>query len=407
VLFVSAPQQQRERALRHWFYSAKSANPAIREQAQARIQLQLQLRAYRKANDKWKGKLRDAEREGNRSGFEMFDAGRVENVKQLHIWTTVLRTSLLLKDDNKRKTEMSLVAWHQNPCVSLDKLSQDAKWDKPEDFPHEPSLHICDTAWYFQHCEPQPMKEEENREDTMEDSVSTSGVGKGKVDKRPTEYPASPTGPDTIPSPLWTRYHYAMTAGHITIGTPLSSATAKLAMQKEAFECHVQLELHARTAHANTSFMTADKSRALLANKTTRMRTSHVRTQGLWKLASTELRTYIADSSCCWEWTPSGYMHVETSEDGFSNIYLDFGHRNFNVGGIILPDYVRTHPLPLKVTCFETGEDIFIGLTPLANGFPKVHISALTIVPVNEDSERPPWASDVIELVGVCSYDAN
>jgi hypothetical protein len=103
AVFVSAPQQQRERALCHWFYNAKSANPAIREPAQARIQLQLQLRAYRKAIDKWKGKLRDAEREGNRSGFEKFGARRVENVKQLHIWTTVLRTSFLLKDDKRKR----------------------------------------------------------------------------------------------------------------------------------------------------------------------------------------------------------------------------------------------------------------------------------------------------------------
>jgi hypothetical protein len=76
-----------------------------------------------------------------------------------------------------------LAVWHQNPCVSLDKLSQYAKWDKPEDFPHEPSLHICDTAWSFQHCEPQPIKDEEGREDTMEDRVSTSGAGKDKPDK--------------------------------------------------------------------------------------------------------------------------------------------------------------------------------------------------------------------------------
>jgi hypothetical protein len=100
-------------------------------------------------------------------------------------------------------------------------------------------------------------------------------------------------------------------------------------------------------------------------------------------------------------------MHVETSEDSFSNIYLNFRHRTFKVSGIMIPEYVRTHPLPLKVTCFETGEDIFIGLTPLANGFLKVHMSALAIVPMDEDSERPPWASDVIELVGVCSDDAN
>jgi hypothetical protein len=300
-----------------------------------------------------------------------------------------------------------LAVWHQNPCVSLDKLSQYAKWDKPEDFPHEPSLHICDTAWSFQHCEPQPIKDEEGREDTMEDRVSTSGAGKDKPDKRPAEYPASPHERDATASPIWTRYHYFMIVRYITVGMPLSSATAKLTTQKEAFECHAQLELHARTAHANTSYMTADKSRAFFANKTTHVRTDRFRTQRLWKLASTQLWIYLEDSSCCWEWTPGGYMHVETSEDSFSNIYLNFRHRTFKVSGIILPEYVRTHPLPLKVTCFETGEDIFIGLTPLANGFLKVHMSALAIVPMEEDSERPPWASDVIELVGVCSDDAN
>jgi hypothetical protein len=406
AVLVSASQQQRERALRHWFYNAKSADSATREQAQARMQLQLQLRAYRKAIDKWEGKLRDAERSGNRPAFEKFDARRVENVKQLHIWTSILRTSISLKDDNKRKTEVLLAGWDQNPCVSLDKLSQDAKWDKPQDFPHDPTLHICDTTWSQRHCGPQTLQEEEDREDTME-VVSTTGVRKDHIDTRPAELQASEFESNTISSSTWNRYHCSMIKRYIAAGIPLSFATANLAMQKEVFECHAQLELDVRTAHANTSFMTADKSRIFLANKTTRMRTGRVRNRGVWKLASTKLWSYVENADYL-RYTPGGYLHIATSESGLSVIHLDFGHRNFEVGDIALPEYVRTHPLPLKATCLETLEDVFMGLTPLANGFLKIHMSALAMVPVDKNSEiPPPWASDVIELVGVCADDLN
>jgi hypothetical protein len=402
---LNARERQREYALRLWFQDTQSSNLAIRRRAQARLQLQLNLRSYRRVVEKWTEQLRAAKKAGN---SQEINKRLKENVNQLRIWETVLRSDFSLIPTKKNKWMTLATIWSQGSSPPLDKILNDANEDYTEDFPHDPSLHMCGTSRSHIRHELQRRQgyEKEGQKDRKEISVNTSGTAKNHVDKGILkEFPKSPPEAATNFSPIWNRHQDRMIKRYITTGMPMSMATTKLAIQKEAFERHAQLESDAGTAHAITNFMTADKSRDILTNNSTRMRTHRVHNRGLWKLASTKLWIHYEDADC-WElprWTPGGHLYIETSYDGLSNIHLDFGHRTFNVAAVALPNYVRSHPLPLKATCFETGADVFMGLTPLANGFLKVHMPTLAIVQVDDEVKMLSLARNVVELVGVCS----
>jgi hypothetical protein len=399
---ASALGQQRERALRHWYQDTNNSNPAIRQRAQARLQLQILIRGIRKAVKKWEARMRVAEAGGRPQEIDDVSKKLAANVTHLRFWETALQNEFSPSKKQENRMQSLATAWCKSYIPPLDKILKDAEQDKDEDFPRDPSQDLCATPGSQTHSDLQVRQDREgdDREDMMDISVSTSGVRKDQVENTPEETPASPLELDPTFSSIWYRHQSSMTHRHIAAGTPFSIATAKLAIQKVAFDRHVQVELDARTAHNITSSMTADKSEAYLKTSNTHVRTSRVRAHGAWKLSSTQLWSHLEDTDY-WKWTPEGYLCIGTFLDGLSNIHLDFGHRTFNVGNAALPGYVRTHPLPLKATCFETGGEVFMGLTPLANGFVKIHMPARAILPVDEELEMPTSARNVIELVGV------
>jgi hypothetical protein len=353
-------------------------------------------------------KLKAAQTAGNRKDVDKIDKRLKENVHQLRISVTLLRNNFSLNNNKKTKLESLATSWCSKPSPSLDKILNNADYDEKEDFPHDPSSRICGTARSHTRYELQPRQEQEieGQKDKVEISVSTSGTVVDHIENRiPKDLSMSPPEAATTFYPIWNRHEYCMVKRYRTADIPMSMATAKLSIQREAFERHAQLELSAETAHSITNFMTADKSKAFLANDSTRMRTHYVNTHGLWKLASTKLWSYF-EGADCWDvprWTPGGHLYMETSDHGLSNIHLDFGHRTFNVAAVALPKFVRSHPLPLKATCFETGADVFMGITPLANGFLKVHMPAVAIVQVDDRVKMLSLVRNVVELVGVCS----
>lgn len=183
----------------------------------------------------------------------------------------------------------------------------------------------------------------------------------------------------------------------------LSMATTKLAIQKQSFDRQAQLEKDANRSHADTGILTADKSAALVGDDKL-MRVCEVRTHGLWELTSTQLWRNL-EGGHCWNlprWTPGGHMQINTT-DCLSNIHLDFGHRTFGIIDVALPKHVSAHPLPLKVRCFETGTDVFVGVTFLVGGFVKVHIPALAIVQVDSGCNIVALMKNVVKLAGVCN----
>jgi hypothetical protein len=398
-----AVAQQRERALRHWYQDTNNSHPAIRQRAQARLQLQIHIRAIRKAVKKWKARMRVAEAGGRSQEIDDVSKKLADNVMHLRFWETALHNDFSPSNKKENRMQSLAAAWCNKPYISpLDKILKDAEQDKDEDFPRDPSQDLCATPGSQTHSDLHLRQDRDgdDREDMMDISVSTSGVRKDHVENTPEETPASPLELDLTFSSIWYRHQSSMIHRHIAAGTPFSIATTKLAIQKVAFDRHVQVELDARKAHTSTSSMTADRSEAIRLKDSEHRRTDRVCAQGLWKLSSTQLWSHLEDTDY-WKWTPEGYVCIETFLDGLSNIQLDFGHRTFNVGNVALPEYVRTHPLPLKATCFETGEYVFMGLTPLTNGFVKIHMPARAILPVDEGLEMPISARNVIELVGV------
>jgi hypothetical protein len=398
---ANALGQQRERALRHWYQDTNNSYPAIRQRAQARLQLQIHIRAIRKAVKKWKARMRVAEAGGRSQEIDDISKKLAGNVTHLRLWETALHNEFSPSNKQENRMQSLAAAWCKSYIPPLDKILKDAEQDKDEDFPRDPSQDLCATPGSQTHSGLQLMQDREgdDREDRMVISDSTSGVAKDHIDRRP-ETPASPLELDPTFSTIWDRYHCFMTQRSMATSMASSITKAKLALQKEVFQRHAQLELAARTAHNITSFMTADKSEAHLKTSNTHVRTGRVQARGVWKLASTQLWSHLEDTDY-WKWTPEGYLSIETSFDGLSNIHLDFGHRTFNVGNVALPEYVRTHPLPLKATCSETGENVFMGLTPLANGFVKIHMPARAILPVDQELEMTTSAKNVVELVGV------
>jgi hypothetical protein len=368
------------------------------------LQLQILIRGIRKAVKKWEARMRVAEAGGRPQEIDDVSKKLAANVTHLRFWETALQNEFSPSKKQENRMQSLAAAWCKSYIPPLDKILKDAEQDKDGDFPRDPSQDLCATPGSQTHSDLQVRQDREgdDREDMMDISVSTSGVRKDQVENTPEETPASPLELDPTFSSIWYRHQSSMTHRQIAAGTPFSIATAKLAIQKVAFDRHVQVELDARTAHNITSSMTADKSEAYLKTSNTHVRTSRVRAHGVWKLSSTQLWSHLEDTDY-WKWTPEGYLCIETFFDGLSNIHLDFGHCTFNVGNVALQEYVRTHPLPLKATCFETSEDVFMGLTPLANGFVKIHMPARAILPGDQELEMPTSVRNVVELVGVSS----
>jgi hypothetical protein len=184
-------------------------------------------------------------------------------------------------------------------------------------------------------------------------------------------------------------------------------ATTKLAIHKHIFDRQVRIEMKASRYHTHTEHATAVKSATHDAvNKLADVKL--VCPDGLSELMSTQLWGDL-EGSDCWNlprWIPGDHALINITY-GLSHIHLDFVHRTFDIVEVALPKHIGTHPLPLKLRCFETGADAFVGITFLAEHLVKVHVTALSIVQVDSRCNILALMRNVVELVGFCMEDTD
>jgi hypothetical protein len=414
---------RRKRALEQWYTDAQSNDESARDRAGARLQLQLHLRGERKATNKF-----------TQSGFTINQNGTREQVSSHQTSLRSAKSQLAISERNLRngfadRTLRGLSkSWYLGP-VSLELMLQRVEWDVIEDFPDLPAHQLCGAATsqtrfgfvsglsaigskppahvtkapVTQTALPKVTVSNENpkRQDTAANGTGTSVVKNTSLDKQEeADLQVSRATSDAHLS-IWRQHRYFILDRCIASGEVFSAISLKLALQKKALEHQARLEIKVQAAHRLTENMVAHDDLPSTCNEKYKNTYAGIHSRGLWELASTQLWKDLGGPTC-WDqarWTPGGHMYIHTV-DGLSTIYIDIGRRTFDIVAVALPKRIHTQPISCKLRCFETKSDVPVNLTFLANGFVKVHIPALAIIPPDSGCKILPLMGTVVELVG-------
>ncbi|KAL1592614.1 hypothetical protein SLS60_011030 [Paraconiothyrium brasiliense] len=389
-------RQDRDQKLREWYEQACSEDPAIKNVAQARLQLQLWLREKRKEIEIYR-RERDASKvEGDTGGL----AAARKKLKHAHCAMAML-ANIPVKGFPESTIAKACRKWSKrNP--TLEEILCDSDLDKRTEF------------GVSRDSITEPLALEAYNDEIMLD-INCRGIGKDLKDmllegnedeetrledKADAEGQSKPT-PD--PTSIWTSHAIYMQERYRDANLPEFAIETKLAFQKKVFDQHVDWERQLYNAAENILPLEANGQHPTREGITTAWNAVLVTTtfseHSLWKLSSPMLWRYF-EGGLSWDypqWVPGGVMRIHTDSKS-SHIYFDFGVRTFAIESISIPVTIDTRTLTYPAYCHQTGTKVDIGIAFLARGYVKVRFPVFALLEPDMGCKARPFTS--VDLTG-------
>jgi hypothetical protein len=401
-------RQLRDQTLRQWYDEAHGEDPQLQSVAQARLQLQVDLRERRKEIALLKqdrdiskingdtDELAATRKKLKRAQFAMAMQSKilvdgipiVTAAKARKQWVKTAWTLAQLLDnfDLDKKTEFGLNRDILRGLIVHEKSEDESSFEGGP------------------RCINGQLKDGVSLEDGLEHTgealrgvqLEDQGTAETLVDEI-TEVTPNPTC-------IWTHHALEMQKRYRSTNLPDFAIETKLAFQKKLFDQHVDRERQLQNAVESTLALSADGQHAIREGTSTTWNpvlvTSTYSEHSLWELTS-PLLWQSFEGGLSWnypQWVPSGIMRIQTALK-LSHIYFDFGTRTFSTQRLFIPSTISTGIVIIPATCHQTDANIDIGITFLAQGFVKVSFPVLAIIQPDLGCKDPPFLN--LDLTGV------
>jgi hypothetical protein len=380
-------RQLRDQTLHQWYEEAHGEDPQLQAVAQARLQLQIELRERRKEIVS----LRlDREIYKMHSDTEELAATRKKLKRASIAMATQIRT---LVDGVPIATAAKACKHWAKSAWTLEQVLDNFDLDKKTEFgmnrdilrgivAHEGSGDedsVAEDLGFINGHFKEGISLEGGFENTDEDleRIEDRGIARAPVDET-TEAALNPTS-------IWTQHALEMQERFRYMNLPDFAIETKLAFQKKCFDQHVDRERQLQNAAASTLALSTDDQHTVREGTSTTWNpvlvTSTYSEHSLWELTS-PLLWQCFKGGLSWDypkWVPSGVMRIQTALK-LSHIYFDFGTRTFSTQHLSIPSNIGTGVVTVSATCHQTDANIDIEITFLARGFVNVSFPVLAVI---------------------------
>ncbi|KAJ4300802.1 hypothetical protein N0V90_002890 [Kalmusia sp. IMI 367209] len=389
-------RQVRDQKLREWYEQAHAEDSDIKAVAQARLQLQIWLREKRKEVAIYKQERDACKIEDDNDGL----AAARKKLKHAQC-AMAMHMKMSVEGLPESTTAKARKKWVER-SLTLEELLYDFDLDKRTEFGVSRDSIIDPLAL-----------EVYNDEDTLDRDIWC--IGKDLKDMllegaegggTTIEVKAEADGlgkPAPDPTSIWAAHALHMQERYRGANLPEFAIETKLAFQKKLFDQHVDLERQLYNATESTLSLGANAHHPTREGTTTTWNAVLVTTtfseHSLWELSSPMLWRYF-EAGLSWDypqWVPGGVMRIHTVSKS-SHIYFDFGMRTFSTQSISVPVSIDTRTLTYAAQCHQTGTNIDIGVTFLAQGFVKVRFPVFALIEPDMGCKRQPTTS--VDLTG-------
>ncbi|KAF2134007.1 hypothetical protein P153DRAFT_392629 [Dothidotthia symphoricarpi CBS 119687] len=429
--------------LRRWYKNTQSKDLAVRDWAQARLQIQCKLRGQREVRQDWlEYRGRYVVRDDGRDVEDIMEAS--ERIEACDNTISNLQMALQLGLPNRLQLSAE---WRQHP-VTLEQLWLDRNFDIASDFidgsqhvqqrkfkdtetdmsgqrsgslssrsSQSAGVNLRDTGGSSSSTQYAALEEQRQESHTPhhpEQLVATksdsmaprqalqpggiilqdvAGSTAALVHESVTpesQHPPSLPGPDVCNAELlleqqhmsiWNQHRVVMQRRFEAAGIPQSVLKTKLSVQEKAFYRQAEQERQVLRLEQAVRDDYGVRADSITDRGLT---TNDFLESVVWELSSTQLWQYFenGDSWLQPNWIPEGHLCIETRhrQDIKTNIVLDLGNRSFEAEGVLFSNIVYGQYMDITATCHQGGDDVNLSLTFLPDGHVRVLFPALPLV---------------------------
>jgi hypothetical protein len=385
-------QQVRDKTLRQLYDQAHCEDLQIKAVAQARLQLQIQLRERRKEIF-----ILKQERDAHKVKGSTDELATVKKrLKHAQI-AMAMQVRMLVEGVTDHTAAKARRKWAKR-AYTLEEILDDPDLDKRTEFGANYDSLLNIIASEEKHDGVSFVEDLGDITSDLENAQLEGGGSTMTLEDRTTQAPT--------PTAIWTQHalHIQERCRHAKL--PDFAIETKLAYQKKLFDQHVDRERQLHKAVESTlnpniaNVQQPQDRKGVSTTWNSVLVTTTFSEHSLWELTSPMLWRYF-EGGLSWDyplWVPHGVMRIQTASKS-SFIYFDFGARTFSTQRLFIPATISTRTLIFPAQCHQTGASVEVEVVFLASGFIKVSFPVLTVIQPDLGCKDLPVA--LMELTGL------